>query len=66
MIKKTLLNQWHVRILFLDVMLWLLSNVYELHVDVELYLGEILIDLLSGQTKKISSIMEELMKTLNV
>ena len=37
------------------------SNVYELHVDVELYLGEILIDLLSGQTKKISSIMEELM-----
>ena len=37
------------------------SNVYELHVDVELYLGEILIDLLKGQTKKISSIMEELM-----
>ena len=42
------------------------SNVYELHIDVELYFGEILIDLLSGQTKKISSIMEELMKTLNV
>ena len=37
------------------------SNVYELHIDVELYLGEILIDLLKGQTKKISSIMEELM-----
>ena len=34
------------------------SNVYELHIDVELYFGEILIDLLSGQTKKISNIIQ--------